>query len=54
MMVIKTCPVDADGYFNFGAANLWHGAVASRAKVVIVEVDPALSRTCTASTTGST
>ena len=42
IMVIKTCPVDADGYFNFGAANLWHGAVASRAKIVIVETDPAL------------
>jgi len=42
VMVIKTCPVDANGYFNFGAANLWHGAVASRAKVVIVEVDPAV------------
>jgi acyl-CoA hydrolase len=41
-MVIKTCPVDANGYFNFGAANLWHGAVASRAKIVIVETDPAL------------
>jgi acyl-CoA hydrolase len=42
VMVIKTCPVDARGYFNFSAANLWHGAVAARAKVVIVEVDPAL------------
>ena len=42
IMVIKTCPVDADGYFNFSAANLWHGAVASRAKIVIVETDPAL------------
>ena len=42
LMVIKTCPVDADGYFNFSAANLWHGAVASRAKIVIVETDPAL------------
>ena len=42
VMVIKTCPVDAGGYFNFSAANLWHGAVASRAKIVIVEVDPAL------------
>ena len=42
VMVIKTCPVDASGYFNFSAANLWHGAVASRAKIVIVEVDPAL------------
>ena len=42
IMVIKTCPVDANGYFNFGAANLWHGAVASRAKIVIVETDAAL------------
>jgi acyl-CoA hydrolase len=42
LMVIKTRPADANGYFNFGAANLWHGAVASRAKVVIVEVDPAV------------
>ncbi len=38
VMVIKTCPMDADGYFNFSAANLWHRAIASRAKVVIVEV----------------
>jgi len=42
VMVIKTCAVDANGYFNFSAANLWHGAIASRAKVVIVEIDPAL------------
>ena len=42
VMVIKTCAIDANGYFNFSAANLWHGAVASRAKVVIVEIDPAL------------
>lgn len=42
VMVVKTCPVDAHGYFNFSAANLWHGAVASRAKIVIVEVDGAL------------
>lgn len=42
VMVVKTCPVDANGYFNFGPANLWHGAVASRANVVVVEVDPAL------------
>ena len=41
-MVVKTAPADANGFFNFGPANLWHGAVASRAKVVIVEVDPAV------------
>ncbi len=44
MMVIKTCPIDSDGYFNFSAANLWHGAIASRAKVVIVEVTRDLPR----------
>ena len=42
MMVVKTCPVDAQGYFNYSAANLWHGAVASRAKVIVVEVEPSL------------
>jgi acyl-CoA hydrolase len=42
VMVIKTCPMDANGYFNFSAANLWHRAIASRAKVVIVEVNRAL------------
>ena len=41
VMVVKTCPVDVDGFFNLSAANLWHGAVASRAKIVIVETDPA-------------
>jgi acyl-CoA hydrolase len=42
IMVVKTCPIDADGYFNLSTANLWHRAVASRAKVVIVEVNSAL------------
>ena len=42
IMVIKTCPVDGNGFFNLSAANLWHGAIASRAKIVIVEIDPAL------------
>jgi acyl-CoA hydrolase len=36
--VIKTCPVDANGFFNFSAANLWHSAMLERAKIVIVEV----------------
>ncbi len=42
VMVIQTCPIDENGYFNFGTSNLWHRAIASRAKVVIVEVNPAL------------
>jgi acyl-CoA hydrolase len=37
IVVLKTCPMDENGYFNFSAANLWHGAVVERAKVVIVE-----------------
>jgi acyl-CoA hydrolase len=44
MMVIKTCPIDDDGYFNLGPSNLWHRAIASRAKVVVVEVNEALPR----------
>ncbi len=40
--VFKTCPADANGYFNFSAANLWHRAIASRARIVIVEVSEGL------------
>jgi acyl-CoA hydrolase/enoyl-CoA hydratase/carnithine racemase len=36
--IVRTCPIDPDGYFNFGVANLWHRAVIERAKTVIVEV----------------
>jgi acyl-CoA hydrolase len=42
IMVVKTRPADENGFFNFGLANLWHGAVAARARVVIVETDPAV------------
>ncbi len=38
VVVFKTCRLDEDGYFNFSAANLWHRAIAERAKIVIVEV----------------
>jgi acyl-CoA hydrolase len=36
--VLKVCPIDANGFFNFSAANLWHSAILERAKIVIVEV----------------
>jgi acyl-CoA hydrolase len=36
--VIKTCPMDANGVFNFGPTNLWNGAAARRADIVIAEV----------------
>ena len=42
MVILKTCPMDAGGYFNFGAANLWHRAVIERAKMVIVEISRGL------------
>jgi acyl-CoA hydrolase len=37
--ILKTCPMDENGYFNFSAANLWHRAVIDRAKTVIVETN---------------
>lgn len=42
VLVIKTCPMDSDGYFNLGPANLWHRAVAERARIVVVEETPGL------------
>ena len=47
IVVLKTCPLDEDGYFNLSAANLWHRAVIERARVVIVETSRGC-RTCTA------
>ena len=40
--ILKTCPMDEKGYFNFSAANLWHRAVVESAKLVIVEVSKSL------------
>lgn len=37
IVILKTCPMDADGFFNFGAANIWHRALIERARMVIVE-----------------
>ena len=42
MVILKTSPMDENGYFNFGLANLWHRAVIERAKIVIVEVTTGL------------
>ena len=36
--ILKTCPMDEGGYFNFGPTNLWQRAVVERAKMVIVEI----------------
>ena len=40
--ILKTCPMDENGVFNFGPTNAWHRAVVERAKVVIVEVTPSM------------
>ena len=37
IFVVKACPVDANGYFNFSGANLWTRAIVARAKIIIVE-----------------
>ena len=37
MAVIKTCPKDERGFFNFSLATLWQRAIVERAKLVIVE-----------------
>jgi acyl-CoA hydrolase len=42
MVILKTCPMDENGVFNFGLSNIWHRAVIERAKMVIVEVTRAL------------
>jgi acyl-CoA hydrolase len=42
IVVLKTCPMDEHGYFNFGVTNIWHRAVIERARMVIVEVSQTL------------
>jgi len=37
IVILKCCPRDAQGYFNFSAANLWHRALIERARCVIIE-----------------
>src|SRR5689334_7915326 len=42
MVVLKTCPMDENGFFNLSLANIWHRAVIERARMVVVEVTEAL------------
>ena len=37
--ILKTCPMDEGGYFNFGPTNMWQRAAVERAKMVIVEIN---------------
>ncbi len=41
-VILKTCPMDDQGYFNFSVTNAWHRAVIERARTVIVEVTEGL------------
>jgi len=40
--ILKTCPMDEGGYFNFGPTNLWQRAVIERANLVILEINRAM------------
>jgi acyl-CoA hydrolase len=42
IVILKTCPIDENGYFNFNVSNLWHRAIIERARLVIVEVSQGL------------
>ncbi len=42
VVVLKTCPMDADGWFNFSVSNVWQRTIVERARTVIVETNPAL------------
>jgi acyl-CoA hydrolase len=42
MVVLKTCRMDENGYFNFSAANLWHRDIIARARLVMVEITDGL------------
>ena len=42
IVVLKVCPPDAEGTFNFGPTGMWHRAIIERARCVMVEVSPGL------------
>jgi acyl-CoA hydrolase len=42
IVILKVCPMDQSGYFNFSVTNVWHRAIIERAKCVIVEVTAGL------------
>ena len=42
IVILKTRPMDENGYFNFSLSNLWHRAAVERADMVIVEVNDTL------------
>jgi acyl-CoA hydrolase len=39
IVILRTCPIDDGGYFNFGPTNVWQRAAIERAKLIIVEIN---------------
>jgi acyl-CoA hydrolase len=39
---LKVCPRDANGFYNFGGAGTYHGAMMAKAKIRVVEVSNAM------------
>ena len=46
ILILKTCPLDEHGYFNFGPTNVWYRAIIERARMVIVEVSECMPWVC--------
>ncbi len=46
VVILKTCPMDEQGYFNFSAANMWHRAVIERARLVVIETTRGMPHVC--------
>ena len=46
MIILKTCPMDKDGCFNFGPTSMWLRAIIERARTVVVEVTHGLPYAC--------
>jgi acyl-CoA hydrolase len=42
IVILKCCPMDAEGFFNFSGANLYYRAFIERARLVIVETSTTL------------
>ena len=40
--ILKVSPPNADGHFNLGPTHIWHRAIIERARVVILEITPAM------------
>lgn len=46
IVILKTCPVDANGFFNFSGACTYARAMVERAKIVVVETSDGLPYCC--------